>query len=138
MFLGLWGGRGGEGGWAAPTSCRAGDDSGRALDTQRSSSIQLTILRLSVFVDSFNVVVVLKSSSGGGPVSGGGTLYMKWGAGSLRYRECVMRERVVKHTLTLIFSHTHNIFILSTYAHKFSQNKIIKKHPKKKPKYSEF
>ena len=36
----------------------------------------------------------LVKPSGGGPVSGGGTLYMKWGAGSLRYRECEMREQV--------------------------------------------
>jgi hypothetical protein len=42
---------------------------------------------------------------------------MKWGAGSLRYRECVMRERVVKHTLTLIFSFTQIIIFLSPLTH---------------------
>jgi hypothetical protein len=67
--------------------------------------------------------------AGGGEVSGGGTLYMKWGAGSLRYRECVMRERVVKLTHTLI-SHTS--------LHLRIQNKIIKYLPKKVLKYSEF
>ena len=110
----------------------------RALDPQMSSSRQLTILRLFVFVNSFNVVVVLKNSSGGGPVSGGGTLYMKWGAGlfGLR-RECEARAGV-KHTLTLIFSLTNNIFIFSTYVHKFSQNKIIKNIIKKVLKYSGF
>jgi hypothetical protein len=34
------------------------------------------------------LVVVLKSLTGGGEVSGGGTLYMKWGAGLLTRREC--------------------------------------------------
>jgi hypothetical protein len=42
------------------------------------------------------------------------------------------------HTHLNIFTHTSLIFILSTYAHKFSQNKIIKNTLKKKPKYSEF
>jgi hypothetical protein len=44
------------------------------------------------FSNFFDFVFV--QNSGGGEVSGGGTLYMKWGAGSLRYRECVMREQV--------------------------------------------
>jgi hypothetical protein len=63
--------------------------------------------------------------AGGGEVSGGGTLYMKWGAGlfGLR-RECEARAGV-KHTHTLIFTH-HSLL------------RIHKNHPKKVLKYSEF
>ena len=85
-----------------------------------------------IYIDVLLCVVLLKSSSGGGPVSGGGTLYMKWGAGSLRYRECEMRERVVKHTLTLIFSHTHNKFSLSTYVYKINLFLFSQKNHQKK------
>jgi hypothetical protein len=49
-------------------------------------------------------LVLIFTMWGVGEVSGGGTLYMKWGAGFLRNRECVMRERAVKLTHTLIFS----------------------------------
>jgi hypothetical protein len=62
---------------------------------------------------------------GGGEVSGGGTLYMKWGAGlfGLR-RECEARAGV-KHTPTFNFTHLSHL-------------RIHKKHSKKVLKYSEF
>jgi hypothetical protein len=79
------------GGWP-PTLCRAGDDDDGHPTPSGGTSRQLTTFKLFVFVNSFNVVVVLKCRSGGGEVSGGGTLYMKWGAGLFGPR----RERIAR------------------------------------------
>jgi hypothetical protein len=52
--------------------------------------VQVIVGLLSKFYNKD--LVLIEASSGGGEVSGGGTLYMKWGAGLFglrRERECV-------------------------------------------------
>jgi hypothetical protein len=84
------------------------------------------------------VVWILDSCAPPDPVSGGGTLYMKWGAGLNSESRTQQREQVEKHTPTFTFNIsnflTNHNFTLSAYAHKFSQNKIIKNTLKKKAK----
>jgi hypothetical protein len=58
------------------------------------------------FLKNLPLFGVLIQGAGGGEVSGGGTLYMKWRAGRNSASRTQQREQVVKHTLTLIFSHT--------------------------------
>jgi hypothetical protein len=72
------------GGWP-PTECRDGDDAKYRGHTQSSSSRRLAGLLLHIF----DTRMSLEELDGGCPGYGGGTLYMKWGAGRRgARREC--------------------------------------------------
>jgi hypothetical protein len=80
------------------------------------------------FISILDCFASLFRGAGGGEVSGGGTLYMKWGAGRNSATR-VLKARADRET------HTHFLF---THSLLRTQNNFIKNTLKKSLKYSEF
>ena len=90
----------GGGGGGLPRSCRAGDDSNGHFTHPRQALHVIEINECGLSLFSNHLSRLREELDGGGEVSGGGTLYMKWGAGLFGPRRERIARAGVKHTLT--------------------------------------